>query len=124
PIGARILAAVDCLDALSTDRQYRRAIPLDDAMADVSSEYGSIFDPRVVEVLERRYVDLERIVTGEPAKTPRLWKNIKVDKGIAPAAGFETFGKHNAQAGEGGRVDFLTAIAAARQEAQTLFELT
>src|ERR1700675_4650524 len=29
PIGARILAAVDCLDALASDRQYRPAIPLD-----------------------------------------------------------------------------------------------
>ena len=122
PIGARILAAVDCLDALSTDRQYRRALPLVDAMAHVSSEAGSSFDPRVVEVLERRYEDLERIVKGEPAKTPRLWKNIKIDKGIAPAAGFETFEKLGHQ--EGGRVDFLTSIAAARQEAQTLFELT
>ena len=27
PIGARILAAVDCLDALASDRQYRRGVP-------------------------------------------------------------------------------------------------
>ena len=33
PIGARILAAVDCLDALASDRQYRTALPLDEAMA-------------------------------------------------------------------------------------------
>src|SRR5213079_1428005 len=32
PIGARILAAVDCFDALASDRQYRRALPLDEAM--------------------------------------------------------------------------------------------
>ena len=32
PIGARVLAAVDCLDALASDRQYRRALPLDEAM--------------------------------------------------------------------------------------------
>ena len=29
PIGARILAAVDCLDALASDRQYRKALPLE-----------------------------------------------------------------------------------------------
>ena len=29
PIGARILSAVDALDALASDRQYRRALPLD-----------------------------------------------------------------------------------------------
>jgi diguanylate cyclase (GGDEF)-like protein/putative nucleotidyltransferase with HDIG domain len=124
PIGARILAAVDCLDALSSDRQYRRAIPLVKAMAHVLSEAGRSFDPRVVEILDRRYVDLERIVNDGPTKTPRLWKNIKIERGIAPAAGFEDSGKHNLQGGEGGRVDFLTLIAAARQEAQSLFELT
>ena len=37
PLGARILAAVDCLDALSADRQYRRALPLEQAMEQVFS---------------------------------------------------------------------------------------
>src|SRR3989440_6539273 len=36
PIGARILSAVDCLDALASDRQYRRALPLDQAMSGVA----------------------------------------------------------------------------------------
>src|SRR5262249_42597864 len=40
PIGARILAAVDCLDALASERQYRRALPLDEAMAFVVRESG------------------------------------------------------------------------------------
>ena len=46
PIGARILAAVDCLDALASDRQYRKALPLDEAMAKVVAEAGKSFDPR------------------------------------------------------------------------------
>jgi putative nucleotidyltransferase with HDIG domain len=32
PVGARILSAVDFLDALASDREYRRALPLDEAM--------------------------------------------------------------------------------------------
>jgi len=28
PIGARILSVVDCFDALASDRQYRKALPL------------------------------------------------------------------------------------------------
>src|SRR5205807_10389262 len=32
PIGARILSAVDYLDAMASDRQYRRAIALDEVM--------------------------------------------------------------------------------------------
>src|SRR6202021_1339596 len=60
PVGARILAAVDCLDALASDRQYRRALPLDQDMAVVLDESGKSYDPRVVEILVRRYVELER----------------------------------------------------------------
>src|SRR5437660_6875513 len=37
PLGARILSAVDCLDALASDRQYRRALSLDDALPNVVS---------------------------------------------------------------------------------------
>ena len=48
PIGARILAAVDCLDALASDRQYRRALPLDEAMEEVAAQAGKSFDPTVV----------------------------------------------------------------------------
>src|ERR1700731_4449719 len=59
PIGARILAAVDCLDALASDRQYRPAIPLDQAMNTVKEKSGTWFDPKVVALLEHRYVALE-----------------------------------------------------------------
>jgi putative nucleotidyltransferase with HDIG domain len=62
PIGARILAAVDFLDALASDRQYRRALPLHEAMARLVDESGKSFDPQVVKVLERRYVELEQLV--------------------------------------------------------------
>ncbi len=62
PIGARILTVVDCLDALTSDRQYRRGIPLDEAMHEVVSQAGKQFDPRVVEILQRRYLELEHLV--------------------------------------------------------------
>src|SRR5215469_13413162 len=67
PIGARILAAVDCLDALSSERQYRRAIPLSRAVEHVTSEAGRSFDPRVVDVLADSYAEWERMMGGEPA---------------------------------------------------------
>jgi diguanylate cyclase (GGDEF)-like protein/putative nucleotidyltransferase with HDIG domain len=65
PIGARILSAVDCLDALASDRPYRSALTIDMAMDRVSREEGRSFDPRVVSVLQRRYVELERMAWGE-----------------------------------------------------------
>ena len=48
PIGARILSVVDCLDALASDRQYRRALPLDEAMAVIVAEAGKSYEPRIV----------------------------------------------------------------------------
>jgi diguanylate cyclase (GGDEF)-like protein/putative nucleotidyltransferase with HDIG domain len=65
PIGARILSAVDCLDALASERPYRGALPIDMAMARVSKEEGRSYDPLVVSVLQRRYVELERTAWGE-----------------------------------------------------------
>lgn len=89
PIGARILAAVDCLDALASDRQYRKALPLNDAMAKVVAESGKSFDPKVVEVLHRRYIELEKLATEQPLQAPpKLSTDIKVERGLAPAAGF------------------------------------
>ena len=120
PMGARILAAVDCLDALASDRQYRRALPLDEAMAQVELLAGRSFDPRVVAVLKQRYRELEQLAQSQPLGKSRLSKELKIGAGGAPAAGFEVSeGKSPA-----GASDFLTSIAAARQEAHLLFELT
>jgi putative nucleotidyltransferase with HDIG domain len=89
PIGARILAAVDCLDALASDRQYRKALPLDEAMKKVVEDAGKSFDPRVVAILSRRYVELEKLANEQPLQSPpKLSTDIKVERGVAPAAGF------------------------------------
>jgi diguanylate cyclase (GGDEF)-like protein len=122
PIGARILAAVDCLDALASDRQYRRALPLDLAMEHVESLSGKAFDPKVVEVLKSRYRDLERLANSQPLGKSKLSKNVKIGHGVAPAAGFET--SDSAHEGNSQGQDFLSSIAAARQEVHLLFELT
>ena len=89
PLGARILSAVDTLDALASDRQYRRALPLDEAMAKVAEESGHSFDPDVVAVLQRRYVELERMAQQTQSMDLKLSVDMKVNRGIAPAAGFE-----------------------------------
>ena len=119
PIGARILAAVDCLDALSSDRQYRRALPPEQAMEVVAAESGRSFDPRVVEILKRRYVELEGKAQAGDEGRPRLSMS-PVRRGTSPAAGFQ----EQPRAAQPAAGDFLTSIAAARQEVQTLYELS
>lgn len=125
PIGARILAAVDCLDALATDRQYRRALPLDEAMKVVQKESGTAFDPRVVDLLAKNYVSLEKMAKASRQDDPvKLSKDIKVVRGLAPAAGFEAAAPNASPAPGAQPSDFLSLIAAARQEVQALFEIS
>jgi diguanylate cyclase (GGDEF)-like protein/putative nucleotidyltransferase with HDIG domain len=124
PIGARILAAVDCLDALASDRQYRRALPLAEAMKVVRSEAGSAFDPRVVDALEQGYVEWERKANVQAPKSAALSTEVKVERGAAPAAGFESSNGSPAAGTSGEPVDFLNLIAGARQEVQALFEIS
>ena len=120
PIGARILSAVDCLDALASDRQYRRALSLDEAMNEVVALAGKSFDPRVVLILRRHYVELERLAQATPESAAKLSTDVIVDKGSAPAAGYQGAAPHAVPSSEH---DFLCSIAAARQEVQLLFEL-
>src|SRR5579871_2069609 len=89
PIGARILAAVDCLDALASDRQYRKALPLEEAMAKVAMDSGKSFDPRIVAVLQRRFLELEKLAREQPMQAPpKLSTDLKIERGLAPDAGF------------------------------------
>jgi diguanylate cyclase (GGDEF)-like protein/putative nucleotidyltransferase with HDIG domain len=122
PIGARILAAVDCLDALASDRQYRKALPLDEAMKAVAAESGISFDPKVIEVLQRRYLELESYALRglEEARKDALSFSYKVERGEQPGAGFAADLNHRRVS----HADFLSSIASARQEAHTLFELS
>src|SRR5579871_415328 len=123
PIGARILSAVDYLDALASDRQYRRALPLREVMQKLAAESGKSFDPKVVEILQRRYQHLERMAQAKSDTDPSgpLSTAIKIERGLEPAAGFENAA---AQDYAGREATFLSSIAAARQEAQALFELS
>jgi diguanylate cyclase (GGDEF)-like protein/putative nucleotidyltransferase with HDIG domain len=123
PQGARVLAAVDCLDALSSHRQYQNTMSLDAAMEKVASMSGSAFEPRVVEVLKRRYRELEMIVQSDstPAEEATLSTDVRIKAGGELAAGFE---QSAPIAGPANEADFLSSIASARQEAQTMFELS
>jgi len=47
PIGARIFSLVDTLDAMTSDRPYRRALPLDAVSAEVAKCRGTQFDPEL-----------------------------------------------------------------------------
>ena len=50
PIGSRIFAVVDTLDAMTSDRPYRMALPFDVAVAEIIKYRGTQFDPAIVDL--------------------------------------------------------------------------
>jgi len=107
PIEARVLAAVDMLLALSTDRHYRRAIPLDEAMEIVAREAGKGLDPVVVSRLRAIYRELDQQASvGNAALAPLL-----ANRAASVPSTHEL-------------PSFLRAIAEARREEQMVLEFT
>jgi ribonuclease P protein subunit RPR2 len=61
PLGARVFAVADALDAMTSDRPYRLALGWDDAVAEIEREAKRQFDPAVVEAFEAQEPALRRI---------------------------------------------------------------
>jgi putative nucleotidyltransferase with HDIG domain len=53
PIGARVLSIVDCYDALTSDRPYRRALSHGCALAMIHERRGTMYDPTVTDAFMR-----------------------------------------------------------------------
>ncbi len=137
PIGARILTVVDCFDAMVSDRPYRKGMDHIQALTIIRSVAGKQFDPAVVAAFEVCHAEAEqRAEALEASHFTPLQTEVEVWRGLAPGAGFEAGSDENAPAraavliederrGEPpSGVESLTLIAAASQEAQTLFEMS
>jgi putative nucleotidyltransferase with HDIG domain len=85
PLGGRIIAVADAFSAMTGDRVYRPALPLDRAWAELRAHSGTQFDPAIVEAFERvvdeegqlRHLgsDLERTLNGGGvARTAAAWE--------------------------------------------------
>ena len=103
PIEARVLAAVDMLLALNTERRYRRALSLDEAMERVRQEAGAALDPMVVARLETVYRKLDLEAPGRSAAANGSASPMSA---VRPAPAF------------------LHAIAEARKEEQLVLEFS
>lgn len=51
PLGARIIALADTIDAMSTSRPYRDALPAETVRAEIAAESGRQFDPTLCEAV-------------------------------------------------------------------------
>ena len=75
PLGARIFAVADTLDAMISDRPYRKALPISAAREEIRRHSGTQFDPRVVEVFlsqpDRVWLELHENI-GDPFRLTQL----------------------------------------------------
>jgi diguanylate cyclase (GGDEF)-like protein/putative nucleotidyltransferase with HDIG domain len=66
PIGARILAAVDAIDAYASPRRHRAAIDVKDALERVAAQSGRAYDPRIISILRKKQKHWEKLVASAP----------------------------------------------------------
>ena len=57
PLEARIVSCCDAFNAMTTDRSYRKALPLSEALGELRRNRGGQFDPRVVDCLLELHAD-------------------------------------------------------------------
>ena len=62
---ASIVSVVDAFDAMTTNRIYKKAIPIKDAIQELINEKGKQFNPKIVdafiEVLKRKDINGNKI---------------------------------------------------------------
>jgi HD-GYP domain-containing protein (c-di-GMP phosphodiesterase class II) len=63
PLGARILAVVDCFDALTSDRPYRPRLSPAAAFEILRERRGTMYDPLIVDAFSEAYAVIEPLAT-------------------------------------------------------------
>jgi response regulator RpfG family c-di-GMP phosphodiesterase len=83
PVGARIFAVADTLDAMTSDRPYRRALPYSAAREEIIRESGRQFDPQVVGIFlsvdPQTWEDIRKAKEGQgpmPVPAPKLVREL------------------------------------------------
>jgi len=73
PIGARVIMLADTMDAMTTDRPYRKALSYDRVVEELRRYAGKQFDPQLVDVVVRSSTIKQMVVArlqGHPIETP------------------------------------------------------
>ena len=85
PIGARVLAVVDCFDALTSDRPYRPRLNDEAALRILMGRRGSMYDPLVVDAFLRIHLRLGRGESGErgPTADEKTWTELRMSESEA-----------------------------------------
>ena len=66
PLGARILSVVDCFDALTSDRPYRRRMSEEQALKIIIERRGTMYDPLVVDTFAKAHARIMPVADATP----------------------------------------------------------
>jgi putative nucleotidyltransferase with HDIG domain len=76
PLGAHILNVVDAFDAMSSDRPYRKALPIERVLEELETYKGTQFHSRVVDILIDLYWKGEFPLIVEADATTEIYKSL------------------------------------------------
>jgi len=89
PIGARLFAVADALDAITTDRPYHRAEPFEAALRYLAQEAGRRFDPRIVRIVEQHRLAIQRLMARLTGQINVSLDPTAIEQDVRHAAGLE-----------------------------------
>lgn len=99
PLGARIFAVADTLDAITVDRPYRKAAPFGVARDEIIRESGKQFDPIVVQA----FLSIpEREILGIMSQEIRRYARVPLCTPARCIVGQTEYTAHTVNIGEGG----------------------
>lgn len=84
PAGAKIVTLADSFDAMTTDRPYRKRIPLEDVFADFRANTGTQFEPAVVCAFCRAFLKEIEGTSKEKRLIKLLGKNYDNVESLSP----------------------------------------
>lgn len=76
PMGARIIMVADTVDAMTTDRPYRKALPFQRAIEELRKYAGHQFDPKLVELVSNS-PGIRRLLTPQAGSEPGIPRSIQ-----------------------------------------------
>jgi putative nucleotidyltransferase with HDIG domain len=76
PLGARILNVVDAFDAMTSDRPYRKALPIERVIEELRIYRGTQFDAEVAELLLNLYDSGEFPIIVETDATTEIYNSL------------------------------------------------
>jgi putative nucleotidyltransferase with HDIG domain len=115
PLTARVLSVVDCFDAVREDRQYRKGMTREQAVAYLLGESGKTYDPRVVATFLAHLPEFESEIEAMRA-APAPTFGIEAAEELSAAA--------LAVAPAAGVAAGATAATPAAQDERALYELS